>query len=696
MIYVYRQQQQQQQIKSKSAAVSAGLLDFDPIADQSIDSIQIRSDDAIDQIDRGWLKRKRDGGGRRVNSGYCKDLWDSCHKNMREIVHIQAGQCGNQMGAKFWEVISNEHGINPQGLYHGDNPKEQLSRVDVYFNHLDSIDQYPRRGTYGHSGIGGRFIPRAILLDLEPGALDAIRNSAFGSLFKPDNIITGHSGAGNNWAKGHYTDGAELIDQVLEIVRKESEATDCLQGFQLTHSLGGGTGAGMGSLLLSKIVEEYPDRIISTYSVVPSPKVSDTVVEPYNAVLSLHHLVENADQCFTLDNEALYDICIRTLKLPTPTYSDLNHLVSAVMVGTTASLRFSGQLNCDLRKLAVNLVPFPRLHFFMCGFAPLSSYGNRPYQASNRINDLITQLFDPHNVMCAANPRDGKYLTCAFMFRGKGISPQYIDETLLQLHNRTSNSFVEWIPNNVTASLCGVPPNGLGTSGTFVGNNTAIQQIWYRVSEQFTSMFRRKAFVHMYTNEGMDESEFVEAESNLHDLIGEYQQYQDATIDAGQEIEDDFGAEQKKAAEVVLAKPVKRISRFSVDESPKKTASSAATTVNLSLSRDRTHSDEVSTATHELNKVNRQHHQDKSHASREKYLHENRKESKAEEYSKETSAAFSASQTDPNLQAQLYLESPRSPYGYDIHTVNLRGSGHRSPDPSIGHHTEKRHFHDRT
>ena len=86
-------------------------------------------------------------------------------------------------------------------------------------------------------------------------------------------MLTGQSGAGNNWAKGHYTEGAELIDSVLDVVRKEAESCDCIQGFQLTHSLGGGTGAGMGTLLISKIREEYPDRIMNTFSVVPSPKV---------------------------------------------------------------------------------------------------------------------------------------------------------------------------------------------------------------------------------------------------------------------------------------------------------------------------------------------------------------------------------------------------------------------------------------
>uniref|UniRef100_A0AAQ4NW32 Tubulin beta chain n=1 Tax=Gasterosteus aculeatus aculeatus TaxID=481459 RepID=A0AAQ4NW32_GASAC len=284
---------------------------------------------------------------------------------MREIVHLQAGQCGNQIGAKFWEVISDEHGIDPTGSYQGDSDL-QLERINVYYNEAS----------------GSKYVPRAILVDLEPGTMDSVRSGPFGQLFRPDNFVFGQSGAGNNWAKGHYTEGAELVDSVMDVVRKESENCDCLQGFQLTHSLGGGTGSGMGTLLISKIREEYPDRIMNTFSVMPSPKVSDTVVEPYNATLSVHQLVENTDETFSIDNEALYDICFRTL-------------------------------------------------------------------------------------------------------------------------------------------------------------NTAIQELFRRISEQFTAMFRRKAFLHWYTGEGMDEMEFTEAESNMNDLVSEYQQYQDATVDEMGEYEED-------------------------------------------------------------------------------------------------------------------------------------------------------------
>src|SRR3954452_25631439 len=165
----------------------------------------------------------------------------------------------------------------------------------------------------------------------------------------------------------------------------------------------------MGTLLICKVREEYPDRIMCTFSVVPSPKVSDTVVEPYNATLSVHQLVENADEVICIDNEALYDICFRTLKLTTPTYGDLNHLVSAAISGITCCLRFPGQLNSDLRKLAVNLIPFPRLHFFMIGFAPLTSRGSQQYRALT-VPELTQQMFDAKNMMCAVDPRQGPAL----------------------------------------------------------------------------------------------------------------------------------------------------------------------------------------------------------------------------------------------------------------------------------------------
>jgi tubulin beta len=449
---------------------------------------------------------------------------------MREIVHLQVGQCGNQIGSKFWQVISDEHGIDNSGVYRGQDDL-QLERIGVYYNEAQ----------------GGKYVPRAILVDLEPGTMDAVKSGAFGQLFRPDNFVFGQSGAGNNWAKGHYTEGAELIDAVLDVVRKEAESCECLQGFQIAQSLGGGTGSGMGTLLLSKIREEFPDRMMCTFSVAPSPKVSDTVVEPYNATLSMHQLVENADEVMCIDNEALYDICFRTLKLTNPSYGDLNHLVSSVMSGVTCCLRFPGQLNSDLRKLAVNLIPFPRLHFFLVGFAPLTSRIAKDFRQAS-VPELVTQMFDSKNMMAACDPRHGRYLTASAMFRGK-IPTKEVEEQMLGIKNKNSSYFVEWIPHNIKSSVCDIAPKGLKMAVTFVGNSTAIQEVFKRVNDQFTAMFKRKAFLHWYTGEGMDEMEFTEAESNLHDLISEYQQYQEAGVDDDDQVEAEEGQEEQGGEE---------------------------------------------------------------------------------------------------------------------------------------------------
>merc|ERR1711885_106137 len=222
-----------------------------------------------------------------------------------------------------------------------------------------------------------------------------------------------------------------------------------------------------------------------------------------------------------------------------PQFKDLNDLVARAIAGVTTCLRFPGQLNSDLRKLGVNLIPFPRLHFFFTGFTPLTSRGSQQYRALT-VPELTQQMFDAKNMMCAADPRHGRYLTCSALFRGR-MSTKEVDEQMLNVQNKNSSYFVEWIPNNIKSSVCDIPPKGLKMASIFIGNSTAIQELWKRVSEQFTGMFRRKAFLHWYTGEGMDEMEFTEAESNMNDLVSEYQQYQDATAEDEGEFDEEEG-----------------------------------------------------------------------------------------------------------------------------------------------------------
>jgi len=154
-------------------------------------------------------------------------------------------------------------------------------------------------------------------------------------------------------------------------------------------------------------------------------------------------------------------------------------------------------------------------------------------------------MFHPGNMMTACNPLHGRYLTVASIFRGK-MSMKEVEDQMLQYQTKMSSHFAEWIPNNVTTAVCNIPPKDLKMATTFIGNSTAIQEVFKRGLEQFSLMFRRKAFLHWYTEEGMDEMEFTEAESNLNDLVAEYQTYEDADIEdeaeAFEEDEEIFGS----------------------------------------------------------------------------------------------------------------------------------------------------------
>ena len=131
-----------------------------------------------------------------------------CLKDVREFVHIQGGRCGDHIDAKFWEVISDEHGVDPVSTYHGD-PNLQFERISVHYN----------------EATGGCYVFRAISMDPEPGnhAWTGIRAGPSGLLLKPDDLVFGQTGAGINCAKEHFSEGAELIDPVLDVVRKEAD-----------------------------------------------------------------------------------------------------------------------------------------------------------------------------------------------------------------------------------------------------------------------------------------------------------------------------------------------------------------------------------------------------------------------------------------------------------------------------------------
>ena len=117
----------------------------------------------------------------------------------------------------------------------------------------------------------------------------------------------GKEDAANNYARGHYTIGKELIDATCDKIRRLADRCSGLQGFLVFHSFGGGTGSGFTSLLMERLSSDYGKKSKLCFSIYPAPRISTAIVEPYNAILYSHTAMEHSDVSFIFDNEAMYD-----------------------------------------------------------------------------------------------------------------------------------------------------------------------------------------------------------------------------------------------------------------------------------------------------------------------------------------------------------------------------------------------------
>jgi len=287
---------------------------------------------------------------------------------------------------------------------------------------------------------------------------------------------------------------------------------------------------GFTSLLMERLSVDYGKKSKLEFAVYPAPQISTAVVEPYNSILTTHTTLEHSDCAFMVDNEAIYDICRRNLDIERPTYTNLNRLVGQIVSSITASLRFDGALNVDLTEFQTNLVPYPRIHFPLATYAPVIS-AEKAYHEQLSVAEITNACFEPANQLVKCDPRHGKYMACCMLYRGD-VVPKDVNAAIATIKTKRTIQFVDWCPTGFKVGINYQPPTvvpggdlaKVQRAVCMLSNTTAIAEAWARLDHKFDLMYAKRAFVHWYVGEGMEEGEFSEAREDLAALEKDYEE----------------------------------------------------------------------------------------------------------------------------------------------------------------------------
>ncbi|XP_058055514.1 tubulin gamma-1 chain-like [Anopheles bellator] len=433
----------------------------------------------------------------------------------RGIITLQLGQCGNQIGFEFWKRLCLEHGISPSGMLQ-DFATDGIDRKDVFFYQADD-DHY---------------IPRAVLLDLEPRVIHNIMSSAYSKLYNPENVYLSKDGggAGNNWASG-FSQGAKLQEEIFDIIDREVDNTDSLEGFVLCHSIAGGTGSGMGSFIMETLSERFPKKLIQTYSVFPNQdEISDVVVQPYNSLLTLRRLTSCADCVVVLDNTALNRIATERLQLENPSFAQINTLVSTIMSVSTTTLRYPSYMNNNLIELIAPLIPTSQLHFLMTGYTPLATDTDTQSVQKTTVLDVMRRLLQPKNMMVSTTSdkaNQHRYISILNIIQGE-VNPSQVHQSIQRIRERKLAQFIPWGPASIQVALSRSSPyvqSSHRVSGLMLANHTSISSLFGRCLSQYDKLRKRGAFLDQFRREDKfkdDLSELDESRDVVEALMQEY------------------------------------------------------------------------------------------------------------------------------------------------------------------------------
>jgi len=432
---------------------------------------------------------------------------------MREIITIHVGQAGIQLGNACWELFCLEHNIQPDGYKSSESTISEDDAFATFFSEDTATSK--------------KYTARSIFIDLESDSIDHLKTGTYRELFAEDQIISGKEEKCKSFARGFGSGGKQHIDICLDRIRKEADKCTNLEGFLIFNSVGGGTGSGLGSLLLERLSTDYEKKSKFSIPIYPSGSSSKSAIEPYNAVLATKYQLDHITMATLMENDALSNICTKYLQIEKPDYGNLNCVAAHMISILTLGIRYDGSLNGSLREMQTDLIPYPRVPFTLASYAPFVREGIADEEMS--VIEIMRSLVTADCMSIKCDPDQGKYMAATCQFRGdyipKDIGPAYRD---IKFNRRVK--FVDWCATGIKCGINYEKPVVVAGSKVraekrvagMLANSSAISQVICRNAEAFDEMYQNRAFLDCYLLEGMEEEEFLECRERLTQLLTDF------------------------------------------------------------------------------------------------------------------------------------------------------------------------------
>ncbi|VDM17737.1 unnamed protein product [Hydatigera taeniaeformis] len=435
---------------------------------------------------------------------------------MREIIFLHIGQTGIQVGHAMWELACLEHNVGRDG-------------VPVSLTHDDGISI----GSLFVHCSNGNYTPRALLIDLDPTVVDEVRVGHYRNLWNSSNLFSGREDAASNYARAYYSQSQCRLIGVLDRIRILTEQCDCLNTFKLVYSANGGTGSGLTAAILEELACNYGSKHRLATAIYPSPLFSQIIVEPYNATLHTSSTIDFCDCVTVADNQAIHRIVNVHSGPNSAGYTLANRLLARLINAQCLSHRynFMGQQKVEVGELLTNLVPYPRIHFPTMAYAPFFNQMTATFETPS-VSQMLERIYDQDNQLSSVCIRNQPFIACALLFRGN-VSPYEVNEALKAIKCNKKAEFVDWCPTGFKTGLNFTPPIEVPSEGfpgldstcvNMFAHNVGIREAWVRTADHFNRLYSKRAFVHWFVAEGLEESEFIEAQETLTGIINDYEE----------------------------------------------------------------------------------------------------------------------------------------------------------------------------